>query len=206
MRAPCRWANSSSTGEAGSTPRLAGQRWWWTASASPCSIPPRPTTGPGQGQPSFLRPPGRGPGRRALLTSDIEAPDEAALLARDAAGLQADVVLVPHHGSRTSSTAAFIAATGARQAVIPVGYRNRFSHPKDDVVARYEGAGITLWRTDRDGAVGIRLGPGGAAVAGWRAEHRRYWQGGVEVAAAQPVWSRPCPDAMLCRQKGDAMA
>lgn len=168
----------SSTGEAGSTPCLAGQRWQWDGVGFAVLHPAPADYGAG-GKANHLSCVLRveAGGAAALLTSDIEAPDEAALLARDAAGLKADVVLVPHHGSRTSSTAAFIAATGARQAVIPVGYRNRFGHPKDDVVARYEGAGITLWRTDRDGAVGIRLGPGGAAVAGWRAEHRRYWQG-----------------------------
>jgi competence protein ComEC len=115
-------------------------------------------------------------GRRMLLTSDIEARDEMALLARYPDGLAADVLLVPHHGSRTSSTPDFIAAVSARQAIIPVGYRNRFGHPKADVVERYETAGIGLWRTDRDGAVSVRLGGDGVALAAWRQERRRYWQ------------------------------
>ena len=65
-----------------------------------------------------------------LLTSDIEARDEAAILRRSSGDLAADVVLVPHHGSRTSSTPEFVAATGARHAVVPVGYRNRFGIPR----------------------------------------------------------------------------
>jgi competence protein ComEC len=65
-------------------------------------------------------------GKRILLTSDIEVRDEAAMLQR----VTADVLLVPHHGSRTSSTPEFIAAVDAREAVIPVGCRNRFRHPK----------------------------------------------------------------------------
>ncbi|HSG21772.1 MAG TPA: DNA internalization-related competence protein ComEC/Rec2, partial [Azonexus sp.] len=77
-------------------------------------------------------------GRRMLLTSDIEAPDEEALLARYPDDLAADVLLVPHHGSKTSSTAAFLSAVGAPTAIIPVGYRSRFGHPKAEVVARYE--------------------------------------------------------------------
>ena len=72
-----------------------------------------------------------------LLTSDIEARDEQALLARAADRLRSDVLLVPHHGSATSSTPAFIAAVGAREVVIPVGYRNRFQHPRPEVVERY---------------------------------------------------------------------
>ena len=72
-------------------------------------------------------------GKRMLLTSDIEARDEAAMLQRDPAALAAEVLLVPHHGSRTSSTPEFIAAVGAQHAVIPVGYRNRFGHPKAEV-------------------------------------------------------------------------
>ena len=115
-------------------------------------------------------------GKRILLTSDIEARDEAAMLQRDPAALAADVLLVPHHGSRTSSTPEFIAAVGARDAVIPVGYRNRFGHPKADVVERHAASGATLWRTDRDGAVSIRLAAGDLSIAGWRQQRQHYWQ------------------------------
>ncbi|MCX7172179.1 MAG: DNA internalization-related competence protein ComEC/Rec2, partial [Proteobacteria bacterium] len=74
---------------------------------------------------------------QVLLTSDIEAWSEQALLARDAQRLRADVLLVPHHGSRTSSTPEFIAAVGARDVIFPAGYRNHFGHPRPDVVERY---------------------------------------------------------------------
>jgi competence protein ComEC len=116
-------------------------------------------------------------GKRMLLTSDIEAPDEAALLQRYPGKLAADVLLMPHHGSKTSSTPAFLQAVGAPQAVIPVGYRSRFGHPKAEVLARYEAMGTNIWRTDRDGAVRIVLGGSGLALSGWRHEHRRYWFG-----------------------------
>ncbi len=115
-------------------------------------------------------------GRRMLLTSDIEARDEAALLQRDPAKLAAEVLLVPHHGSRTSSTPEFIAAVGAQHALIPVGYRNRFGHPKAEVLERYEAGDIRVWRTDRDGALRLRLAAGGVEVSAWRDERRRYWQ------------------------------
>ena len=116
-------------------------------------------------------------GQRMLFTSDIEAPDEAALLQRYPDGLAADLLLMPHHGSKTSSTPAFLNAVGASQAIIPVGYRNRFGHPKAEVLARHEAIGTTIWRTDRDGAVRVALGGSGVAVSGWRHEHRRYWHG-----------------------------
>lgn len=116
-------------------------------------------------------------GRRMLLTSDIEAADEAALLARHAQRLPADAMLVPHHGSKTSSTPNFIEAVGAKDVIIPVGYRNRFGHPKAEVVARYEEAGATIWRTDRDGALRLRLAGDGVSIVAWRQEHRRYWHG-----------------------------
>ena len=116
-------------------------------------------------------------GRRLLLTADIQAPEEAALLGRNPAGLAADVLQVAHHGSKTSSTAAFLAAVGAREAVIPVGYRNRFGHPTDEVLGRLAAQGARIWRTDRDGAIGIRLGEAGVEVSAWRQLHRRYWHG-----------------------------
>ncbi len=115
-------------------------------------------------------------GKRMLLTSDIEARDEAVLIERDAAALAAEVLLVPHHGSRTSSTAEFIAVVGARDALIPVGYRNRFGHPRADVVERHAASGARLWRTDRDGALSIRLGESGVQIGAWRHERQRYWQ------------------------------
>uniref|UniRef100_UPI0028C44EBD DNA internalization-related competence protein ComEC/Rec2 n=1 Tax=Accumulibacter sp. TaxID=2053492 RepID=UPI0028C44EBD len=109
-----------------------------------------------------------------LLTSDIEAGAEQALLARSPALLASDALLAPHHGSGTSSTPAFIAAVGAREVIFPVGYRNRFRHPRPDVVERY--AGSRLWRSDVDGAIRVTLADG-IALSSYRAEYRRYWQG-----------------------------
>lgn len=75
-------------------------------------------------------------GLSALLTSDIEAVSEAGLLQGQAGQLASDVLVVPHHGSRSSSTAAFIAATQPRWVIFPVGYLNRFRHPNAQVWAR----------------------------------------------------------------------
>ncbi len=108
----------------------------------------------------------------ALLTGDIEAPQEAALLARAARQLRSDVLVVPHHGSRTSSTAAFIDAVQPRVAVFQAAYRSRFGHPAPDVVARYEARGVAIIRSDRCGA--WTLHPDGAAHC-QREASRRYW-------------------------------
>jgi competence protein ComEC len=80
--------------------------------------------------------------RSALLVGDIEQAQEAQLLARAAASaadasLKADLLLVPHHGSKTSSSAAFLAAVHPQTAVVQAGYRNRYGHPAPVVVQRY---------------------------------------------------------------------
>ena len=91
-------------------------------------------------------------GRRLLLTGDIESAQEADLLRRDPERLKAEALLVPHHGSRTSSTRAFLEAVDPQVAVVQAGYRSRFGHPAPDVVARYDSQSITLVRTDQCGA------------------------------------------------------
>jgi competence protein ComEC len=92
-----------------------------------------------------------------LLAADVEARAEGEMLARDPASLAADVLLVPHHGSKTSSTPAFIDAVAPRWAILSVGYRNRFHHPHASVVARYAARSIALWRTDARGALRVVL-------------------------------------------------
>ncbi len=114
-------------------------------------------------------------GRSMLLTSDIEAVSEQSLLAGQPPALAAEVMTVPHHGSKTSSTPDFIAAVAARDVIFPVGYRNRFGHPKEEVVARYLESGARLHRTDADGAVGVDLAAAGIGFRHERAERRRYW-------------------------------
>ena len=110
-----------------------------------------------------------------LLTGDIEERDERLLLAAGGA-LEAGTLLTPHHGSGTSSSVAFLGAVRPAHAVFTVGYRNRFGHPKDAVLARYAAAGASVWRTDRDGAVTVKLDEGGTTVERYREENPRYWR------------------------------
>jgi competence protein ComEC len=91
--------------------------------------------------------------------------------------MASEFVLAPHHGSRTSSTAAFIAATAPRWVIFPVGYRNRFRHPAPDVWARWEASGAGLLRTDLTGAVSFELGPRVQAPVAEREQAPRYWHG-----------------------------
>lgn len=157
---------------------VAGQRWEWDGVAFEV-LHPASTAYGDDAKPNHLSCVLRieAGGRRILLTSDIEAPDEVALLARYPDDLAADVMLVPHHGSKTSSTPAFLKAVGAGQVIIPVGYRNRFGHPKPEVVDRYAETGASIWRTDRDGALRLHLNGDGVSISAWRQEHRRYWHG-----------------------------
>lgn len=87
----------------------------------------------------------------ALLTGDVEAEAQLALL-RQGADVRADVVKVPHHGSRWALVSAFYEAVGARVAVITVG-RNNYGHPSEEVIAALEGMGVRVYRTDANGAV-----------------------------------------------------
>src|SRR6202030_1600697 len=91
--------------------------------------------------------------RSILFVGDAEHQAEGTLLATARDRLRADVLKVGHHGSRTSSTPAFIAAVAPQEAVVSVGCRNRFGHPHPLTLSTLEAAGARLWRTDRDGAV-----------------------------------------------------
>ncbi len=104
-------------------------------------------------------------GRRILFAGDLEADGESAVLARAGPTLAADVVKVPHHGSKTSSTAPFVAATHPSLAVVSVGERNRWGFPNPGVVARWLEVGARLLRTDRDGGVSVTLDGNGHIAA-----------------------------------------
>lgn len=111
----------------------------------------------------------------ALLAADIEASVEAELLAGQAGKLRAEVLLVPHHGSRTSSTADFVQAVSPRYVLFATGYRNRYHFPHPAVVARYREAGADLFDSASSGALTLRLGREHIEVKSEREQARRYW-------------------------------
>ena len=110
----------------------------------------------------------------ALLTGDIEATGEAALLDRRIPAT--DVVVVPHHGSRTSSSEAFAAALAPKVAIVSAGYRNRWGLPKPEVLARWREQGARVYTTAQSGAVEVSIARGRRPTV---REHReasgRYW-------------------------------
>lgn len=111
-----------------------------------------------------------------LLTGDIETPQEAEVLTRYAgADLSSTVLIAPHHGSRSSSSPAFIGALQAQAVVFQAGYLNRFGHPRAEVLKRYQETAASLWRTDQDGAVFIEITPQTWSVTTQRQQQPRYW-------------------------------
>ncbi len=112
-------------------------------------------------------------GNSMLLAGDIERAAEVSLIEKQ---IRTNVLLVPHHGSRTSSSAEFVAAVAPRWAVVAAGYRNRFGHPAREVLERYERAGIGVLRTDRDGAVSVLLKRDALEVRAERLARPRYWR------------------------------
>jgi len=110
----------------------------------------------------------------ALLVGDIEIKQEQALLAR-AAPLAADLLLVPHHGSKTSSSAAFLNAVQPRSALVQAAYRSRYGHPAPEVVQRYRERGVQVIDSARCGAASWHSGRPGEVLCE-RRERPRYWQ------------------------------
>lgn len=120
----------------------------------------------------------------ALLAGDIELAQEVRLVEQGAA-LKADVLLVPHHGSKTSSSEAFIDAVRPRWALVQAGYRNRFGHPAQAVAARYRERGIALVESARCGAARWSSADAGH-MACERDEAPRYWHHRMPPAQKPP--------------------
>jgi len=156
----------------------AGQEWTWDGVRFEMLHP-----APASYDDMTLKPNGRGctlritaHGRSLLLAADIEAAQEAQLVAHVPGKLRADVLLAPHHGSGTSSTSPFLAAVRPDLALFQVGYRNRYRHPKAQVYERYKALGIARLRSDEEGAVMLDSADG-FAPRRYRREHARYWYG-----------------------------
>jgi competence protein ComEC len=134
-------------------------------------------------------------GTSLLLTGDIEAPHERALVYAQGAALQSTVMTVPHHGSRTSSTPLFLDTVAPRMALVQAAYRSPFGHPAADVVARYEARGSTVVRSDRCGAWTWRSDePTGVCE---RDRQRRYWHWRPVPLPGRENASEPAGDPAL---------
>lgn len=113
---------------------------------------------------------------RVILSGDIESPVEN-MLAASGAVQPAEIVLVPHHGSRTSSSRRFVGRAAPRVAIVSTGHGNRWGFPKRDVVELWRHAGAEVLNTATSGAISYRIcrDTGVTRLAEHRPENRRYW-------------------------------
>ncbi|HEY9200601.1 MAG TPA: DNA internalization-related competence protein ComEC/Rec2, partial [Gammaproteobacteria bacterium] len=101
-----------------------------------------------------------------LLTGDIDQPVESRLLGDYAGQLRTDVLLVPHHGSKSSSSLSWLQQLEPQLALVSAGYLNRFRHPADEVLQRYHQLGIPVWNTAEDGAISLYFSKAAGGSAG----------------------------------------
>ncbi len=110
-----------------------------------------------------------------LLTGDIEALAESWLIETYGNNLKANVLIAPHHGSKTSSTLEFLQAIQPEYVLIPAGYRNQFGHPHRDVLARYEQIKAKWLNSADSGAITISVKDGSWLVQSMRDTESKYW-------------------------------
>jgi competence protein ComEC len=110
-----------------------------------------------------------------LLAADIEKDSETRLMKLHPDKLASTMLVVAHHGSKSSSGEPFVQAVRPRYAVFTAGYRNRYGHPKEEVVARYRAVGSELLRSDQDGAIVVDINMVDFSVERYRKTHARYW-------------------------------
>lgn len=158
----------------------AGGSWVWEGVTfrflhPPAASEPRPAVKGGGNAHSCVLHVRDAQGRSALLTGDLPAEQEQTLSQHTPDTLRADVLVVPHHGSRTSSSEALLAAVRPQWAVVQVGYRSRFGHPHSEVLARYAAQGIKLVRSDHCGAMTWQSAGSTPVVDCTRIVHQRQW-------------------------------
>ncbi len=156
----------------GASSCLAGDRWRWDGVSIEVIHPQRNNRFSGNNSSCVIRV--EAGGESILLPGDIERGAERLLILEQPDLLKVDGVVVPHHGSKTSSTPEWLDAVDPRWAVFPVGYRNRYRFPKEDVVARYRERGIKFWESSHTGALRFHLGAGELPQS-WRQLNRRIW-------------------------------
>jgi competence protein ComEC len=99
------------------------------------------------------------------------------MISRSGDALASSVVVVPHHGSKSSSSAAFVDAVAPQHAIHSAGWLNQFRHPHPTTLERWAQAGARNWRTDTQGAIRIDVGVTGVQVGAERERAARYWHG-----------------------------
>ncbi len=176
------WAPAGS-GVGGASPCHRGQQWRWDGVDFEILHPVQGHRERGNASSCVLRiATARGV---ILLTGDIGFAEEAQLLQSNRNALKADAALVAHHGSAGSSSAPWVDAVGARLALVSAGHRNRFGHPRAEVVQRWAASGAEVLGTASSGALHVWLGAQGLQVREQRVHAGRWWNAaGRERAAA----------------------
>ena len=111
----------------------------------------------------------------ALLTGDIEAPTEKLLVQHQADLLKSDVLIAPHHGSKTSSTDSFLKKVQPKWVLIPAGYKNRFHFPHTKVLQRYQQQQIQWFSTANSGMLTVSMLKSGQKIISSRQQQAKYW-------------------------------
>jgi competence protein ComEC len=151
---------------------FAGDAWDWDGVSFSILHPPVDFGPPGNETSCVLRI--ETAGGTVLLTGDIERRAESILTRTE--DIAAEVVVVPHHGSRTSSTARFVEQVKARYAIVSAGHRNRWGFPLPEISQRWEEAGARVLVTGETGAIEVKLAAAGIELGAARDRRHRYWQ------------------------------
>jgi len=154
---------------------VAGQSWQWDGVNFRLLSPARGGGNQDNDSSCVLLVEGRA--GRVLLTGDISSRVEPQVAAAMAPG-PAPVLLMPHHGSKSSSSAEFLAAVKPSLALVSAGWRNRFGHPHPEVMTRYADGGVPVLNTADEGAIAVDFPADGVArlQPGWRRKEARYWR------------------------------
>lgn len=153
-------------------PCVSGMRWHWDGVDFETLHPRSNTRFTGNNSSCVLKV--SSPDLSVLLPGDIEYQAEQKIVAIQADKLQADVLVVPHHGSMTSSSPRFIDAVSPRAVLFSVGYQNRFGFPKQDIIERYNDIGAKMLSTADSGMIAF-ASDDAMTFTESRRQKRRFW-------------------------------
>lgn len=152
---------------------IKGQRWQWDGVTFEMLSPTHSENYLGNNSSCVLK---ISNGQNAvLLTGDIERPAESRLVREIPSKLSVNLLIAPHHGSKTSSSPAFINAVSPEVVIFSMGYKNRFGFPKQDIISRYELREITMLNTARDGALLFSFEDSEMTFSRYRYENQQFW-------------------------------
>ncbi len=153
---------------------LRGENWDWDGVQFEFMYPPATLLGLNNNSSCVLHIHNKA--HSILLTGDIEKIAEKFLHEEAANGLRADILVAPHHGSKTSANYDFLNDVGAKVVLFPIGYRNRYHFPHPSVIARYEQLQTTMYNTVMNGAMSFSLTEQKEFSARFfRLDHKHYW-------------------------------